>query len=92
MSAKAAQLRITGYVQGVGYRDFCRRRAIELGLKGWVRNLPDHSVSALVEGEESAIVQLITLLKRGPTAARVEDVAVSWLAPRGTFVSFDVTY
>lgn len=91
MSLASARLHITGMVQGVGYRDFCRRRASELNLTGWVRNLPDGSVEALVEGEKADCQTLIGKLKVGPPSARVRDVAVDWRDPSG-FSDFVITH
>lgn len=66
--------RITGLVQGVGFRWFVRREARTRGLVGWVRNRPDGSVEVLVQGPEASIASLGTALARGPTGARVDRV------------------
>jgi acylphosphatase len=70
----ARLLRIEGRVQGVGYRDWMCREATRLGLHGWVRNRPDGSVQALVDGEEGAVQALLTAARRGPPLARVERI------------------
>lgn len=67
---------VLGRVQGVGFRYFAVRAARELGVAGWVRNLPDGSVETLVEGEEAAVELYLERLKQGPSASRVERVAV----------------
>jgi len=67
-------LRITGRVQGVGYRDALRREALERGVSGWVRNRRDGSVEALVQGSAEAVDLLVAWARRGPPAARVENV------------------
>ncbi len=92
MSLVSARLSITGIVQGVGYRDFCRRRANECNLTGWVRNLPDGSVEALVEGEKVDCLALIEKLKAGPPASRVKEIAVDWRESSGKYTGFDITY
>lgn len=76
---------ISGRVQGVGYRAFVHRTARAMGLKGWVRNLSDGRVEALVEGSSETQQKLETELKKGPSRALVEsvqsrivDVAVVW--------------
>ncbi len=72
---------ITGRVQGVWYRDFTRREARALGLRGWVRNLPDGSVEARVLGQRGAIARLKRRLHEGPPRARVEAIAEEILEP-----------
>ncbi len=70
----ARLLRIEGRVQGVGYREWMMREAARLGLHGWVRNRPDGSVQALVDGEEGAVRTLLIACRRGPPAARVDRI------------------
>jgi len=70
-------LRITGRVQGVGYRWNMAREAQRLGLAGWVRNRADGSVEALAHGAAPTVQALIDWAQQGPELARVEGVAVS---------------
>ncbi|SNT04295.1 acylphosphatase [Noviherbaspirillum humi] len=72
----ARHLRISGVVQGVGYRAAFERRARVLGLSGWVRNRSDGTVEAVVAGSEEALNEIIVWSQRGPAMARVDDVAV----------------
>jgi len=74
---QGVHLRITGRVQGVGYRAWAMQRAARLGLRGWVRNRADGSVEALVIGEDDAVAAMIEKCREGPFAARVTGVAVS---------------
>ncbi len=89
---------VRGRVQGVGYRDFCRRAARtiarDLGtqLTGYVRNLPDGNVEVIVEGSRSACDLLLEQLHDGPGFAQILDVRVSWSAPSGEFDSFTIRY
>lgn len=68
-------VRVTGVVQGVGFRWFVREKARRLGLAGWVRNLPDGSVEVAASGEEGQIELLRGELRKGPSGAAVEVVA-----------------
>lgn len=63
-----------GRVQGVGYRWFVQRWAERLGIKGWVRNLPDGTVELEAEGESQALDALVQELKKGPMGAVVRNV------------------
>lgn len=66
--------------------------AKKLGLKGWVRNLPDGRVEAVFEGEKSDIEQMIDWCRAGPSAASVSRVEVTWDNPRDEFNGFRVVY
>lgn len=68
------RLRVTGVVQGVGFRWFTLRAARRLDLAGWVRNDVDGSVEAVVEGSEGAVEKFIEALRVGPEGASVADV------------------
>ena len=81
---QSALLRITGRVQGVGYRAWAIETAARLGLRGWVRNRRDGSVEALVIGDEDGVAAMIEACRNGPFAARVIDVAVSDAADDGS--------
>jgi acylphosphatase len=80
-----------GTVQMVGYRDFVRRKAVALGLRGWVRNLPSgDEVMVEAEGPRLALEALLQQLRTGPMLASVQDVRVQWREPTGEFLSFNV--
>ena len=82
--------RISGEVQGVGYRAYARRRAQMLGLRGYARNLADGTVEVVVEGPRDALEQLFVVLRRGPASASVTDAHASWSAPTGEFSAFSI--
>ncbi|HEX6560148.1 MAG TPA: acylphosphatase [Longimicrobiales bacterium] len=67
-------LRVTGRVQGVGFRWFVLTEAVRLGLRGWVRNAPDGSVELEAAGSAQAVAELRRRVERGPPAARVAQV------------------
>ena len=74
---------ISGRVQGVFFRDTCRRKAEEYGVAGWVRNLPDGRVEAVFEGLDDNVGRLLDWAHRGPRMAVVQDVAVAPEPPEG---------
>jgi acylphosphatase len=80
---KAVQARVTGQVQGVAYRWHTQERARQLGVAGWVRNEVDGSVLVHAEGEDEAVDALVEWCRRGPSSARVRDVAVREASPSG---------
>ncbi|UCF79258.1 MAG: acylphosphatase [Candidatus Eiseniibacteriota bacterium] len=92
MEKAGARIVVSGIVQGVGYRFFALRQGDALGLKGYVRNAPDGTVEARVEGERQAIEDFVSRLKEGPRASRVTDVRVKWTQHEGQFRSLEVSF
>ena len=80
-------LRITGRVQGVGFRFHMQRKARELGLSGWVRNRRDGSVEAMAQGENGAVEALTAWARRGPPSAVVAELKIS--GGSGDYASFE---
>jgi len=68
---------VSGRVQGVGFRFFAREAAAAENLRGWVKNLPDGRVEAMVEGDRESVERFERKIRRGPASARVEDVSVT---------------
>ena len=83
----AKRLRISGRVQGVGFRESMCYQAERLGVTGWVRNRRDGSVEAVVDGEPHSVEAIIAWAHRGPRGALVTGVDVSEVA--GTFSGFE---
>ena len=83
----ARHYRISGRVQGVGYRYFTRRIALRLGVRGWVRNLPDGSVEVHAEASADVLEEFRGELERGPAASEVAgvNVAAARLGPHSVF-------
>ena len=74
---ETVRLRISGNVQGVGYRLWAMRTAARLGLRGWVRNRFDGSVEALLTGNPDAVAAMTEACREGPRGARVTDVTAA---------------
>ncbi len=83
---------IKGRVQGVGFRAFAERHAVELGLTGYVRNTSEGHVEIHAEGKEAALNQFLSFLKRGPSLAQVRKVDVEWLPPVSGYPGFEVRF
>jgi acylphosphatase len=73
-----AEVRFTGIVQGVHFRDYTRRFANQQRVCGWVRNLPDGSVQAVFEGDKHDIEEVVRRLREEHPRARIEKVEVCW--------------
>lgn len=87
-----AHLMIRGFVQGVGYRKWARREAQKVGLTGWVRNLPDGSVEALLQGDTDILTLFIEKLRKGPFMSEVEDIDIIWEEQKEAFPDFIVRH
>lgn len=85
------RVRVSGQVQGVGFRYFAKTHAKELDIKGWVRNLPGGGVEAIFEGEKKSVGELLNLLKNGPAQALVSGMDISEVKCKG-FEDFKVVY
>ncbi len=84
---------VYGYVQGVFFRDFVSRQATQLGLTGYVRNLPSgKAVEIHAEGERKHLEELISHLNIGPPGARVEMVETNWSEYGGSYSRFGIRY
>lgn len=81
---------VRGRVQGVGFRFFVIRSAAELGLTGWVANLPDGAVRCVAEGDPASLEAFADRLRAGPAAALVDAVLTAWPAATGEFSSFSI--
>lgn len=91
MARVGRSVRVFGRVQGVFFRGWTQRQAVDLGVTGWVRNCPDGSVEAHLAGEEAAVDRLLDRLRAGPPAAAVDRVDVATLAPEAG-ERFEVRY
>jgi acylphosphatase len=92
MEKVRAHVLIDGRVQGVCYRLEARRAALERGVQGWVRNLPDGRVEAVIEGNEPDVKSMVKWCGAGPSLARVTDVTLDWGDYTGEFEDFEITF
>ncbi|MBP2669094.1 MAG: acylphosphatase [Deltaproteobacteria bacterium] len=87
-----ARVVVSGRVQGVWFRGFTQRVAADAGVRGWVRNLPDRRVEAVLQGNRAAVETVVGFLWEGPPGATVTDVAVSWEPPSEVYRGFHIRY
>jgi acylphosphatase len=85
-----ARVRVSGQVQGVFFRDSTRRKAEELGLAGWVKNVPDGQVEALFEGPSRKVREMVRWCEEGPQRASVENVDTNFESASGDLEGFQV--
>ena len=86
------QVYISGMVQGVFFRASMRNKARDLGIYGFVRNLRDGRVHAILEGEESSVLNLLEWCNIGPPGAEVEDVKVMYEDYKSEYMTFSIVY
>lgn len=87
--SRTVHIRIAGRVQGVGFRYWMEGEALSLGLAGWARNRRDGTVEAVISGEADAVETMLSRCRRGPDAARVDEVAILGELG-GTCTRFDI--
>ncbi len=87
----AARVFVSGFIQGVGYRQFVKKISRQIGLNGWVRNLPDGRVEALFSGSKDKIEKAIEQCWKGPFLSEVKSVDVEWLGDKeSNFTIFEI--
>ena len=84
------RLLISGRVQGVYFRVFTRKKALQLGVNGYTRNLADEQVEIVAEAEEDILEKFIQWCHKGPITARVDQVVVASLETDETFPRFEI--
>lgn len=89
---KRVRIIISGQVQGVFFRQHTKDIARKLGLKGYVKNLADGGVEVVAEGQEEKLRELVGFCKRGPNAAKVEGIKVSYENAKNEFRGFEIRY
>lgn len=86
------EIKITGRVQGVGFRQFVKDKANDFDISGWVKNMPDGSVFVKAEGEEKDMEPFIDHLKRGPSMGRVDNLSKEKFDSKNDFSEFQIRY
>ncbi len=86
----AKRIKVTGRVQGVGFRAWTESRAEALGLTGWVRNEPDGDVSVLLAGDQEAVERMLENLWQGPAGSTVAEVAAEPCEPPRHVSRFEI--
>lgn len=86
----ATKFNINGTVQGVFFRQFCKNKADELGLRGYVRNLETSNVEILVEGEKEKIEEMFKILKQGPPHSQIRGIKIEEKKWSGEFKDFTI--
>lgn len=86
------KIKVFGRVQFVFFRDFARRKATELGIKGYVKNLKDGSVEIVAQGKEEDIDKFIEWAKIGPPLAKVDKIEIQTMEPAEEFKDFKIVY
>ena len=92
MGHKRVHVYISGRVQGVWFRAYTKEEAERLGVKGWVRNLPDGRVEAVFEGKEDKVEEMVRWCHAGSPQAKVTQVEVIEEPFRGEFEKFEIRY
>ncbi len=85
---KQVHLLISGFVQGVGFREFVKKSARKMGIVGWTRNLTDRRVEIIAQADEELLHKFIKIASRGPFLSEVKSVSIEWQEPSETFKNF----
>lgn len=92
MTQRRVRVYVNGRVQGVCYRDTTRMAAERIGATGWVRNLSDGRVEAVIEGSQEQVDKLLSFMEVGPSRAYVESLELIDEEPSGEFNAFQIRY
>ena len=81
---------VKGRVQAVGFRAHVEYKSVQLGVRGWVRNVGEDTVEAVGEGVRARLDQFVEMIKQGPRGAQVDEARVEWEASTGEYTGFGV--
>ena len=87
-----ALIYVLGFVQGVGFRRFIKKKAVNLGLKGYVKNLPDGRVEILAQGEKQKIEDLRRVAEKGNIFSDVKSTVIDWQEEIGDYEGFEIYF
>ena len=87
-----ARIFVLGFVQGVGFRQFVKKNALNLELKGWVKNLPDGRVEVLVQGSKENIEKLVAICEKGTFLSDIKSVQIEWEKDSAEFLDFQILH
>jgi acylphosphatase len=92
--SKSAAVRLSfgGRVQGVNFREFTRREAVNFNVVGYVKNMPDGTLQVVAEGQRPDILHFIEVLMSGPSQAVVNTVDTQWIEPTASYPDFSIRY
>lgn len=85
-----AHIFISGFVQGIGFRQFVKKQALRRDLTGYVKNLPDGRVEAVLQGRRENIEKMVLLCSKGPFLSEVENIDVVWEDNKDQFKDFKI--
>lgn len=92
MSQRRVHAYVSGRVQGVFYRDTTRNTACRVGATGWVQNLPDGRVEAIIEGSQEEVDKVLTFMEVGPSRAYVDHIEIIEEDPSKEYTDFQIRY
>lgn len=88
----SAHIFVIGFVQGVGFRRYIKKKAQALGLKGWIKNLPDGRVEILAQGSKEDIAKLVKIAEKGNLFSFIKGVVVDWQKDEENFSDFEIIF
>lgn len=80
---------ISGFVQGVGFREFVKKQAQKMEVTGWTRNLSDRRVEIIAQADEELLRKFVKIASRGPFLSEVKSVSIEWQEPSEPFTEFN---
>lgn len=87
-----AHILVSGFVQRVFFRSYTKNTADTIGVFGWVQNLADGRVEAMLEGEKEKVEKMVEWMKKGPPAAKIDNVEIEYRECKNEFGNFDIKY